>query len=47
VLALGLVGFVGYKLFTQVTQNNALASANAQVEQLHQQLVDRKARGRT
>jgi len=44
VLALGLVGFVGYKLFTQVTQNNALASANSQVEQLQQQLAESQKR---
>jgi hypothetical protein len=44
VLALGLVGFVGYKIFTQVSQNNALASANAQVEQLQQQLADSQKR---
>jgi hypothetical protein len=44
VLALGLVGFVGYKIFTQVSQNNALAAANAQVEQLHQQLADSQKR---
>jgi len=40
VLALGLAGFVGYKLFTQVSQNYALSAAKAQVEQLQQQLAD-------
>lgn len=44
VLALGLAGFVGYKIFTQTTQNNALAAANAQVEQLQQQLADSQKR---
>src|ERR1041384_607730 len=40
VLALALSGFVGYKIFTEVSQKNAIASANAQVEELHQQLAD-------
>ncbi len=40
VLALGLAGFVGYKLFTQATQNYAISAAKAQVEQLQQQLAD-------
>jgi len=44
VLALGLAGFVGYKLFTQASQNNAIASANAQVETLQTQLADSQKR---
>ena len=40
VLALGLAGFVGYKIFTQATQNYEVAAAKAQVEQLQQQLAD-------
>ena len=40
VLALGLAGFVGYKIFTQASQDNAIASANAQVETLQAQLAD-------
>jgi prefoldin subunit 5 len=44
VLALGLAGFVGYKIFTQASQNNAIASANAQVETLQAQLADSQKR---
>jgi len=44
VLALGLAGLVGYKVFTQASQSNALASANAQVEQLQQQLAESQKR---
>jgi|SRR5437016_2071867 len=44
VLALGLAGFVGYKIFTQASQNSALASAKAQVDQLQQQLADSQKR---
>jgi prefoldin subunit 5 len=44
VLALGLAGLVGYKVFTQVSQNNAIASANAHVEQLQQQLAESQKR---
>jgi len=44
VLALGLAGFVGYKIFTQASQNNAIASANAQVETLQTQLADSQKR---
>src|SRR5262249_17541774 len=40
VLALGLAGLVGYKIFTQVSQQRALAEANAQIEQLQLQLAD-------
>ena len=40
VLALGLAGLVGYKIFTQTSDSNALAAANAQVEQLQQQLSE-------
>lgn len=40
VLALGLAGLVGYKIFTQVSQQRALAEANAQIEQLQIQLAD-------
>jgi len=43
-LALGLAGLVGYKIFTQTSENNALAAANAQVEQLQQQLADSQKR---
>src|SRR5579859_1643497 len=39
-LALGLAGLVGYKIFTQTSDSNALAAANAQVEQLQQQLSE-------
>jgi hypothetical protein len=44
VLALGFAGFVGYKIFTQASQNNAIASANAQVETLQAQLADSQKR---
>jgi len=40
VLALGLAGLVGYKIFTQVSQQHALNEANAQIEQLQIQLAD-------
>jgi hypothetical protein len=40
VLALGLAGLVGYKVFTQVSDNRALNAANAEVEQLQLQLAD-------
>jgi len=42
VLALGLAGYVGYKIFTQTAQGNALAEANAQVQQLQQQVSDQQ-----
>ena len=44
VIVLGLAGFVGYKIFTQTSQANAIAAANAQVEQLQQQLADSQKR---
>ena len=44
VLALGLAGFVGYKVFTQASQDHAIASANAQVETLQAQLADSQKR---
>src|SRR6202007_3294791 len=44
VLVLGLAGFVGYKIFTQASQNNAIAAANAQVETLQAQLADSQKR---
>jgi len=40
IVALGLAGLVGYKLFTQLSQQRALAEANAQIEQLQLQLAD-------
>jgi len=40
VVALGLAGFVGYKIFTQASQNYQISAAKAQVEQLQQQLAD-------
>jgi len=40
VVALGLAGLVGYKIFTQVSQQRALSEANAQIEQLQIQLAD-------
>jgi len=40
VVALGLAGLVGYKIFTQVSQQHALTEANAQIEQLQLQLAD-------
>lgn len=40
VVALGLAGLVGYKIFTQVSQERALSQANAQIEQLQLQLAD-------
>ncbi len=40
VVALGLAGFVGYKIFTQASQNYQISAAKAQVEQLQQQLSD-------
>src|SRR6516162_8488678 len=44
VVVLGLAGFVGYKIFTQTSQANAIAAANAKVEQLQQQLADSQKR---
>ena len=44
VVALALAGLVGYKIFTQASQSNAIAAANAQVEQLQQQLADSQKR---
>jgi prefoldin subunit 5 len=44
VLVLGLAGFVGYKIFTQASQDNAIASANAQVETLQAMLADSQKR---
>lgn len=41
-IALGLAGYVGYKIYTQATQNSALAEANTQVQQLQQQLADQQ-----
>jgi len=40
VVALGLAGLVGYKIFTQVSEQRALSTANAQIEQLQIQLAD-------
>jgi hypothetical protein len=40
VLALGLAGLVGYKIFTQVSESNSLNAANAQVQQLQAQLAE-------
>src|SRR5262252_3003739 len=40
IVALGLAGLVGYKLFTQLSQQRALSEANAQIEQLQLQLAD-------
>jgi hypothetical protein len=40
VVALGLAGLVGYKIFTQVSEQRALSAANAQIEQLQLQLAD-------
>jgi hypothetical protein len=40
VVALGLAGLVGYKIFTQVSQQHALSEANSQIEQLQIQLAD-------
>jgi len=40
VMALGLAGLVGYKIFTQVSEQRALSAANAQIEQLQLQLAD-------
>src|SRR5499433_1472903 len=40
VLALGMAGLVGYKVFTQVSQQRQLSEANAQIEQLQIQLAD-------
>ena len=44
VLALGLAGFVGYKIFTQASQEHAIAAANAQVQTLQSQLADSQKR---
>jgi len=44
VLALGLAGFVGYKIFTQASQDHAIAAANAQVATLQSQLADSQKR---
>jgi prefoldin subunit 5 len=44
VLALGLAGIVGYKVFTQASQSSAAAAANAQVDQLQRQLADSQKR---
>lgn len=40
IVALGLAGLVGYKIFTQVSEQHALTVANAQIEQLQLQLAD-------
>jgi hypothetical protein len=40
VIALGLAGFVGYKILTLVSDDRALKAANAEVEQLQLQLAD-------
>ena len=40
VVALVAAGLVGYKIFTQVSQQRALGEANAQIEQLQLQLAD-------
>jgi uncharacterized membrane protein len=39
VAALALIGFVGYKTFLVNAQNNETAAANAQVQELQQQVV--------
>jgi hypothetical protein len=40
VVALGLAGFVSYKIFTEVGDDRALKAVNAQAEQLQLQLAD-------
>lgn len=42
VLALGLAGYVGYRIFTQTAEHSALSQANAQVQQLQQQVSDQQ-----
>jgi len=44
ILALGLAGIVGYKVFTQFSQGNSTAAANAHVEELQQQLASSQKR---
>src|SRR5215472_18469552 len=44
VLALLAIAFVGYKIFVANSQNNEVAAANAQVQQLEQQLNDMQKR---
>jgi hypothetical protein len=44
VFALALAGLVGYKIFTQTSDSNALASANTHIEQLQQQLAESQKR---
>lgn len=44
VLGMALLGFVGYKVFLTNTQNNAVAAANAEVQQLQQQLGEMQKR---
>jgi prefoldin subunit 5 len=44
ILALGLAGIVGYKVFTQVSQSHSTAAANAHVEELQQQLASSQKR---
>ena len=44
VLGIALIAFVGYKVFLVNTQNNALASANTQVQQLQEQLAEMQKR---
>lgn len=41
---IALVAFVGYKVFLVNTRNNAVASANAEVQQLQQQLAEMQKR---
>jgi hypothetical protein len=44
VAALALIGFVGYKAFLVNAQNNETAAANAQVQELQQQVVEMQKR---
>jgi cell division protein FtsB len=44
VVALALLAFVGYKIFLVNAQNNETASANAQVQQLEQQVSEMQKR---
>jgi Tfp pilus assembly protein PilE len=44
VAALALIAFVGYKAFLVNTQNNEAAAANAQVQQLEQQIAEMQKR---
>ena len=44
VLALGVLGYVGYKVYLVNLDNSSLISANAEIQQLQQQLTETQKR---